>query len=85
MLLHHTTQVYHPKVPFGEAKIYWDAHNSKYRVKNLFAIAANAPHYCLFCLDNTVGSEHDYQDLKHKYTHTLEYLHKTPEEMATSW
>lgn len=77
----HTSQVFRPKAPFDEAKIYWDAHNSIYGYKNEVAVMATDPHYCLFVHQKEVGSAHEYQSHKQHFTSYMDYLLKTPEEM----
>lgn len=77
---HHTSQTFRPKCPFEEAKIYWDGKNKVYGVKNGVGLLANNPHYCMFVTKHQVGSTHDYEDLKHNYHLTLDYLLKLPAE-----
>jgi hypothetical protein len=76
----HTTQCQRPKAPFEEAKIYWDAHNHIYGIKNEVAVTASAPHYCMFVSKHYVGSVHDYVVHKTEYPAYLEYLQKDEDE-----
>lgn len=73
-------EVYHPKVPFDDAKSYWDVHNSIYALKKEVGIMASAPHYALFSQPKRIGGIHDYTELKETYCSYLEYLQKTVDE-----
>ena len=73
-------QVYRPKAPFQEAKIYWDGKNHIYALKKEVAVIASKPHYCLFLQKGVVGSRHDYEYLKTTYHSYIPYLQKTSEE-----
>ena len=44
---------------------------------------ASKPYYCLFTQKSFVGSKHDYEYFKEKYTTYLTYLVKTSEEFRS--
>jgi len=78
-----TIQVFRPKAPFEEAKIYWDGKNKLYGVKAEVVVTAMKPHYCMFASRHTVGSIHDYERHKQLYSDYLPYLVKTPREVQS--
>ena len=76
----HTSKVFRPKVPFEEAKPYFDKKNKIYGLKNEVAVMVSPPHYCMFVSPKTIGSVHDFQIFKDHYERYLSYLLKLPEE-----
>ncbi len=76
----HTSEVFRPKDPFGEAKIYWDGKNKIYGLKNECAIMATTPHYFTHINKEEVASIHDYQYHKGCYVNYLDYLLRLADE-----
>lgn len=52
--------VHQPKVPFNEAKVYFDGKNHIYALKVEVGVLVNPSHYGIFIADCAVGSKHDY-------------------------
>jgi hypothetical protein len=76
----HTTQCYHPKVSFDEAKIYYDGKNHIYGLKSEVVVSATPPYYCVFVSDHTSSSIHNFEIIKKRYHRYFEYLLKLPFE-----
>ena len=76
-------EVFRPKAPFSEAKIYWDTKNHMYALKKEVAVMASKPHYCIFIQKFFVGSRHDYENFKETYHTYLEYLRKKTDELVS--
>jgi hypothetical protein len=76
----HTTQIGQPKLPYSEAKVYFDGKNWIYGYKSEVAVSTAAPHYCLFTSPHYPGSAHDYEIHKKEFRTYAEYLQMTPEE-----
>ena len=77
-----STKVFRPKVPFQEAKMYWDGKNSMYALKKEVAVMASKPHFCLFLQKGVIGSKHDYEYLKETFHLYIPYLQKMTEEFV---
>jgi len=77
----HTTPICQPKMPYEDAKVYWDGKNHIYGLKTEIAISARSPHYCLFTCPAVPASKHDYELHKEIYRQYMGYLRMTPEEM----
>ena len=77
----HTTQIEPPKMPYEDAKVYFDGKNSIYGYKNEIAVSTSAPHICLFASPNFPGSVHDYEIHRQVYRSYGEYLQMTPDEL----
>ena len=75
-----SVQIYHSRLPFAEAKIFFDSKNGYYALKKEVAVTADAPHYALFSQPGAVGSKHDYATFKEAYKTYLPYLQKTLQE-----
>jgi len=76
----HTTPCYHPKAPFNEAKIYYDAKNHIYGLKTEVAVSAQSPHFCTHVSSHVPASVHDFELFKRGYARYLDYLLKLPAE-----
>ena len=79
----HTTQICVPKLPFEQAKVYFDGKNHIYGLKNEVAVSAHAPHYCLFVSPHFPASVHDYEIHKQVYASYGQYLVMSPEEIVS--
>lgn len=77
----HTTPICQPKLPYEDAKAFWDGKNKIYGLKTEIAIAARSPHYCLFTCPAVPASKHDYELHREIYRQYVPYLRMTPEEM----
>lgn len=73
--------IFHPRLNFSEAKIFYDKKNSIYALKKEVVVTAQPPHYALFAQKSRVGAKHDYVILKESYQSYLPYLEKTPTEL----
>ena len=76
-----STQVFRPRAPFQEAKIYWDGKNQIYAIKKEVGVMATKPHFCLFIQKGVVRSKHDYENLKDTYRSYIPFLQKTIDEV----
>lgn len=77
-----TVQVFRPRAPFNEAKLYYDSKNHIYSLKKEVAVMVSESHYCLFISKAYVGSVHDYYIHKQGCSKYEEYLMKTPHEQS---
>ena len=75
------SQIYHPRLPFNEAKVFYDKKNGYYALKKEVAVTAHAPHFAVFSAHSAVGSKHDYAILKDGFKDYLLYLQKKPNEV----
>ena len=77
-----SVRIPHPKLPFSDARVFFDGKNKKYALKKECAVRTCAPYYCLFVQKARVGSDHDYAILKDTFPSYLPYLQKLTHERA---
>ena len=67
-----------PKVPFDEAKIYFDFKNHTYGLKMKNMVSVQSPQFCLHISNHVLASVHDFEFSKSKFEKYLDYLPKLP-------
>jgi hypothetical protein len=78
----HTTEIPTPKMSFLDAMVFYDGKNGIYGYKNEVAVHSFPPHFCMFVSHHVPASVHDYELHKQVYRNYIEYLHRTPAEIA---